>query len=289
MELSICILASKCPLDSSTLGVSAPLPSGYFGAEGGSIRQSLTEALAVQDADFDLRHVEPTCVLRCVVEFDSSQQGSCRSGPEHVHEAFAKVRIEVVQDEMDAVSAVINVFEEVTREGNKVHLGTVIGDSDGAPARLGFDRHEQVAGARALVLVVLLGARAGLSRQAATRILEQLLALFVHTHHRLPGAQRPGIQIEQIIHALAVLLGENPDTPHQLAPRFEAVFFSNRRMLSRLIRRICGWRRAACVSNATVQRLAPWGGEEHAKAAICASSCARYRLGWPGRPTSYSA
>ena len=38
-------------------------------------------------------------------------------------------------------------------------------------------------------------------------------------------------------------------------------------MLSRLIWRICGWPRAAWVSKATVQRLAPWGGDEQARAA----------------------
>ncbi len=74
MQLSIRILASKCPLDGSTLGVSAPLPSCYFGAEGGAIWQSPTKALTVQDADFDLGHIEPTGVLGGMVELDKLLQ-----------------------------------------------------------------------------------------------------------------------------------------------------------------------------------------------------------------------
>ena len=43
------------------------------------------------------------------------------------------------------------------------------------------------------------------------------------------------------------------------------------------------------VSDATVQRLAPTGGEGHANAVTSASSGAQYRLDWPGRCTSFGA
>src|SRR5258708_20891400 len=87
----------------------------------------------------------------------------------------------------------------------------------------------------------------------------------------------PRRQFQHVVHPASVLLGQGTNTPHQLAPGFEEVFFSSRRTLSRLIWRICGWRRAAWVSNATVQRRAPWGGEEQAKAATSACASARDR------------
>src|SRR5450830_462361 len=111
-EFSVSILSSECPLDGAPLGVSALLPSGYLGAERGPIGQALAKALTLQDTNFDLRHVEPACVLGRVVEFNASQQGSCLPDPEHVLEALAEMGIEVVQDEMDAVSAAVDPFEE---------------------------------------------------------------------------------------------------------------------------------------------------------------------------------
>ena len=66
-------------------------------------------------------------------------------------------------------------------------------------------------------------------------------------------------------------------------------FFRSRRIVSRLMVPICGWARAASVSSATVQRLAPAGGAEQARAATWACSSLRYGLGLPGRAMSCSA
>ena len=38
-----------------------------------------------------------------------------------------------------------------------------------------------------------------------------------------------------MVHALPILLGQRRDAPHHFAPRLEAVFFSSRRTVSRLI------------------------------------------------------
>src|SRR6202022_3845159 len=100
---------------------------------------------------------------------------------------------------------------------------------------------------------------------------------------------RASIQIQQLVHAPAVLGGELANAPHQFAPGFEEVFFRIRRMVSRLIPFTGAGRRPASVSSATVQRCAPAGGVEQASAVTCASASARYRLGLPGRASSWSA
>ena len=43
---------------------------------------------------------------------------------------------------------------------------------------------------------------------------------------RLARVERPGVQRQQFVHALAVLLGQLADAPHQPTPRFEVVFLS---------------------------------------------------------------
>lgn len=60
-------------------------------------------------------------------------------------------------------------------------------------------------------------------------------------------------------------------------------------MVSRLIESIPGCARAACSSNAIVQRRAPAGGVEQARAEICASTSVSYCRGLPGRAASRSA
>ena len=72
-----------------------------------------------------------------------------------------------------------------------------------------------------------------------------------------PVSERPGTQRKQIVHALPALRGQDTNAPHQFAPGLEAVFFSSRRMVSRLTGPIPARACAACSSKTKVQRLAP--------------------------------
>lgn len=69
------------------------------------------------------------------------------------------------------------------------------------------------------------------------------------------------LRSEHIVHLPVVFLDQLANPPRYFASGFEEVFFSSRRILARLIWRIVGWRRACCVGNATVQRLAPAGAK----------------------------
>src|ERR1039458_5856591 len=72
----------------------------------------------------------------------------------------------------------------------------------------------------------------GLRGQRAMSLAQQLLAFLVQTYHRLARIVGTSIQIQQLVHAPAVLCGELANAPHQFAPGFEEVFFRIRRMLS---------------------------------------------------------
>src|SRR5208282_2176412 len=288
-QLAICVLPREGPREAAAFGVTALLPSGHFNSEQRAVWQASVKALAIKDPDFDFRHVEPAGVLRGVVEDDTAEQVSRRADAEHGLEADAKVGAEIVENQVDAPCVRVDVFEQVLDEGNEIDFGPVIGNLDHPSSALGFHRHEQIAGAGAGILVVLLRRRPRLHRQGSARIPEQLFALLVHADHRLLAPERPGIQCKQVVHALPVLRGQCTDAPHQLAPRLEAVFFSSRRMVSRLIGPIPACDCAACSSKTKVQRLAPGGGAEQAKAVICASTSVSYWRGLPGRATSCRA
>src|SRR3989338_6829832 len=285
----VCILPSKLPLDATLLHVAAQLPSIHFGGNRSTIWQASIKALAVKNTDFDFSHVEPAGMFWCVVKDDTSQQRLCFLGAEHFLEAFAEMGVEIVHHQVDTSRRGINLLEQVLHESHEIGLGAMIGDHDRPPPSLGLDRHEQVASASAVILVILLSGRAGLDRQRRARILEQLLALLVQTNDGFLRMERAGIKVEQVVHSLPIFFGQSANAPHHLAPWLEAVFFSNRRIVSRLIWPISACFCAACSSNSSVQRRAPAGGSEQAKAVICASTSVSYSRGLPERATSHTA
>lgn len=109
-HFSICVLSSERPLDAPVLGVAACLPSGDLGDDRGAIRQAPIQALAIKDADFDFGHIEPTGVLRGVMEDDPPQQGSRLFGAQHFLEALAEMGVEIIHDQVDAARVGINMF-----------------------------------------------------------------------------------------------------------------------------------------------------------------------------------
>jgi len=127
---------------------------------------------------------------------------------------------------MDAAGRAIDALEQVASKAHEVRLRPALGHDDAAPSALGFDRHEQIAGAPTHIFVVLSRWTARPHRQCDTAVGEQLRALLIQAHERFRASVRSGIQGQQIVHALPVFLGQCPDTPHQPPPGFEAVFLA---------------------------------------------------------------
>ena len=84
-------------------------------------------------------------------------------------------------------------------------------------------------------------------------------------------------------------VGQRCDAPHHFAPRCEAVFFSIRRTVARLIPLNPGSPRTASCKRCTVQRELPAGACEPASAAIRASVSVSYLGGRPVCCTSRRA
>ena len=135
-HFQIRILPSEGPLDTSPLVVSASLPRIDFFGEGVTVRQAPIETLAVKNANFDFRHVQPTGVLGSVVKDHSSQQFVRRPGSGHFLEALAEMGVEVVEHEMNATRRRVDLSEQVLDEGHEIRLGTMIGNLHGPPDTL---------------------------------------------------------------------------------------------------------------------------------------------------------
>jgi hypothetical protein len=234
-QFPISILASEAPHDATMVGIASLLPSSNFERDRWLVLEPPPQTLALQYADLDFGHVEPTRMFGRLVKLDATQQRRGCLVTEHLLKAGAKMRVEVVKNQVNCPGSRVNCLQQSAYEVHKVHLRATRSHFHDAPFALGFDGHEEVAGTRPFVLVILLGQHPGLEGQRGAHVLEQLLALLIIAYHQFPLHIGQSVEVEQAIHPAPIFLGQTANTPHQLTPRFEAVFFRNRRMVSRLI------------------------------------------------------
>ncbi len=217
-ELLIGILSRELPLDGLAQRVSSGLPSIDFALQKPRSWNSAIQALAAEDSDLNLGHVEPTRVLRCVVEVHSAQQGAGRTFAQYVVEALSEVDVQVVQHEVHLARGRVRVGQKRLDEDNEVGLATLGGNRDDALSRPWLDGHEQIGGAFANVLVVLLGPCARRHGQRLAAVSKELQALLVNADDGFIATQRLGVERQQVVHAAPVLFGQRADAPHQPPP-----------------------------------------------------------------------
>jgi hypothetical protein len=184
-QLPIRIPTCERPVDPVAGGVTPLLPRGHLGGQGGGFGGTAGQALALQNADFDLGHVQPAGMCGCVVELDSAQQYRRRLEPQHFLKTLAHMRVEVIQDQVHLANLGIAAAQQAADESDKIDLGAPGGDLDEATLTARFDGDKEVAGTSPLVLVVVFGRCAGLRGQGAARLAQQLLAFLVQADHRL--------------------------------------------------------------------------------------------------------
>jgi hypothetical protein len=73
-KIAVCILSSEAPFNGASLDISRFPPGIDFGFQGIAVGYSSVQALAVEDANLDLCHVEPARVLGCVVKLHATQK-----------------------------------------------------------------------------------------------------------------------------------------------------------------------------------------------------------------------
>ena len=156
-HLSICILKGEVPFDGSLLGVSGVLPSTNFGLQSLSTSHASIQALSAEDANFNLGHVQPACVLGRVVELHAAQELGGRARSNHIVEAHSKLGVQVVQNQVNSACFGIGASEKLIDKGDEINFSAMGSNRGDSFTALGLDGHEQVGRAVAYVLVVLLG------------------------------------------------------------------------------------------------------------------------------------
>src|SRR6202165_2817098 len=138
-ESSICVLTGERPIDAASFGVALALPRVDLASRGSSVHQPPSEALTLQDADLDLRHVQPAGMLGRVMKLHASQQRSGGRATQHLLEARTKVGVEVVQDQMDPPGRAIGTLKQLAHEADELGRGSALGDLEHPTPALGLD------------------------------------------------------------------------------------------------------------------------------------------------------
>ena len=115
------------PLDGLGLRIAVPAPSRDLGGHPGLFGEAAVEALAGQDAQFTLGHVEPTAVGRGVVPLEAGRQPLGGLLVKGLVEGLGDVRVEVVADQDDRLG-----LGKVDLGQLPEHMGAVDGRAPGA-------------------------------------------------------------------------------------------------------------------------------------------------------------
>ena len=127
------IVCCEHPFDAGAAVVALLLPCGDFGSELVVVCNSAIEALAAQDADFDLDHVKPTGVLGGVVEFQTAEHApGFRRGQSAVKGRRAVGR-ELVEHDADLLGLGEMDIAKLAHAFSEVRCRAALGDLDLAP------------------------------------------------------------------------------------------------------------------------------------------------------------
>lgn len=129
-KIAICILAGEHPINAASFGIALALPAIDFAPRGYPIHQSSPKALAIQDANFDLGHVQPARMLRRVMKLHASQQSARGRRTKYLVEAGTEMGVEVVQNQVNLSGRGITTIEQMLHEGDEIRLGSALGDLD---------------------------------------------------------------------------------------------------------------------------------------------------------------
>src|SRR5918998_3691451 len=157
---------------------------------------------------------------------------------------------------------------------------------DVPPAAQGLKEHEQVAGALPAIFVVVPPRLSWHCRQRLAYFTDQLVKLFIKTHHRVAGIIGFGVELQDIFHMPDELGTDGGHAPRPLQPGLERVFLSPRRTVSSEMASTTWSSTSLSASSCIVQPVRSSGGVLQASATKKASCLPSSFARAPGRGRS---
>jgi hypothetical protein len=172
------------PFDAGTCGIALLLPDGGFGGELVAAFDASVEALAGQDADLDLDHVQPTGMLGDVVELQSAQHPSGFVSREGLIERAGRMCRQIVEHHPDALCLEIMDIGQFAHACGKVLRGAPFSDLHLAPGAVHIEEDEQVRRPVAPILAVVALDLPRLGRDRLAHLADELDGALVEADDR---------------------------------------------------------------------------------------------------------
>ena len=169
------------------------MPRGDLGDEAVAAFDAAVEALAFEDADFDLNHVEPAGVLGGVVELETPEHASRLGRRQGGVESGGSMGRQVVEHDSDVFRLGEIDIDEFAHAPGEIAGGAMVGDFDPAPRAVSVEEDEEVDGAVAAILVVEALGLSRCGRDRLTGLADELDRAFVEADDRSPRIRRFGV------------------------------------------------------------------------------------------------
>ena len=237
LEFAARIVDLHLPVDTALRAVDVGGPCRHFVVQRPDVADATAaHALARHRAQFVLRDVQPAPVFRRVAELDATNQFPCPGRLEHFVEGARRVRVEVVAHQGDLRAVGVAPLQQRGDLQRPVRLRTPGPGRRLTPTRQRLAEQEDRGRTGPFVFVVDAARPLRRGGQRRAHFLDQLHRLLVHAHDGTIRVVRFLIQIQDLFHVRHELgIGLRRDHPILDFPLRQLVFFSVRRMVSRLI------------------------------------------------------
>ena len=194
------------------------------------------KALPGQHPQFYLRYIQPTPVLRRVVNLQPFGDAPRLGRLEGLVQGREAVGVQIVHHQDYPVFVRVVHVHQLLHHAGPINLGSLVRHLHPSPPLQGREQHEQVAHPVALVFVIVGHGCPGPRREGLPGLPHLLLAGLVQAHQYLVVLELTVIHLQHVLHGTDELgIGLGRDAPTLLQPRLEFVFFRVRRTVSGLM------------------------------------------------------
>src|SRR5712692_1825379 len=257
-------------MDFDRLFVAPFFPCADLAAQPIGVVQAAIEAVPMQNAAFDFRHVEPAGVLGCVMELQAVQQPSRFIRRKRLVQSSPRMGVEVIEHQTNACGLRRMHVYQCTDAFGPVPFGPARRHPSMTPSSLRFATHTLIAHPFALIGIVLALDTTSVKRQGSVDLAKQLFAVFFHTDDGMASSVWPLVDPQDVLHVRHPFgIGCGRNAPRLHLPQLEIVFCNAWRTVSREARATYPSSTIRSASTRTVQRPRPRGGSPQARAITC--------------------
>ena len=189
------------PIDGRAARIAFRFPGANLMPQAVDICDTPIETLAGEYGKFGFHHVQPTAMFRREVEIQVPHDAPGFRRVEHFIESGRAMNVEIVQHHANTFGLRKVDIDQLLHPMRKVVTSAACSHHDAPPFGQWLKVIEQVAGAVALVFIVIALWPAWFDGARLTGFTNQLVRAFIKADHRTARIIGLGIEVEHIFHA----------------------------------------------------------------------------------------